>query len=115
VRKEQASWKKIETRAVNVCRSGLSPEYVEDLETDETLLWIYKVEYKTEDKLFITRILLESATEDLYTTSTISQKLVEGACQASETQKRLPILLDCAKGFKSVFAKDDFNILLEHK
>jgi len=45
----------------------------------------------------------------------ISQKLAEGAHQASETQKRLLILLDCAKGFESVFAKEDFDIHLEHR
>ena len=34
--KEQASQRKVEARAVNICRSRLSPEYVEDLEEDET-------------------------------------------------------------------------------
>ena len=32
-----------------------------------------------------------------------------------ETQKGLLTLPDCAKGFKLVFAKEDFNILLEHR
>jgi len=32
-----------------------------------------------------------------------------------ETQKGLPTLLDYAKGFESVFVKEDFNILLEHR
>jgi len=32
-----------------------------------------------------------------------------------ETQKRLFTLSDCAKGFESVFTKEDFNILLEHR
>jgi len=63
----------------------------------------------------VIRILLESTTEDLHTTSTISQKLVEGACQASETQKKLFTLPNCTKGFKSVFAKENFNILPEHR
>jgi len=58
---------------------------------------------------------LEPAAEDLYATSTIFQKLVEGACRASETRKGLLILPSCAKGFESVFAKEDFDILPEHR
>jgi len=45
----------------------------------------------------------------------ISQKLAEGACQASEMQKGLFTLSNYAKGFKSVFAKEDFDILPEHR
>jgi len=115
VQKEQASQKKIEARAVNICRSGPSSEYAEDSETDETPLWICEVEYEIGDRLFMIRILLEPATEDLHAISTISQKLAERACQASKTQKGLPILPDCAKGFESVFTKEDFDILLEHR
>jgi len=63
----------------------------------------------------MTRILLEPAVEDLHATSTISQKLVKGARQASETQKGLFTLPNCAKGFESVFAKEDFDILPEHQ
>ena len=63
----------------------------------------------------MTRILSELAVENLRATSTISQKLVEGACRASETQKGLIPLPNCTKGFESVFAKEDFDILLDHK
>jgi len=91
------------------------PEYAEDLEEDETSLRICKIEYERGDRLFITRILSEPATEDLRATSTISQKLAEGARRASETRKGLLTLPDCAKGFESVFAKKDFDILPEHR
>ena len=80
IRKERASQRKMEAKAVNVCRSGPPLEYVEDLEEDENPLRICEVEYEQGDKLFITRILLEPAVEDLHATSTISQKLAEGAC-----------------------------------
>jgi len=63
----------------------------------------------------MTRILLEPTAEDLHTTSMISQKLAEEAHQASETQKGLLTLPNCAKGFELVFTKEDFDILLEHK
>ena len=52
---------------------------------------------------------------DLCATSTISQKLAEGARRASELQKGLFTLPDCARGFESVFAKEDFDILPEHR
>jgi len=79
IRKERASQRKMEAKAVNVCRSGPPLEYVEDLEEDENPLRICEVEYEQGDRLFITRILLEPAAEDLHATSTISQKLAEGA------------------------------------
>jgi len=115
IRKEQASRRKTEIRAVNVCRSGPPPEYAEDSEEDETPLRICEVEYEQGDRLFMTRILLEPVAEDLRATSTISQKLAEGARRASEMWKGLLTLPDCAKGFESVLAKEDFDILLEHR
>jgi len=85
IRKEQVSWKKVEAKVINICRSGPSPEHMKDSEEDETPLWIYKVKYKLGDRLFMTRILSEPAIENLHATSMISQKLAEGACRASET------------------------------
>jgi len=38
IQKEQALQRKMEVRAVNICRSGLPPEHVEDSEEDETPL-----------------------------------------------------------------------------
>ena len=115
IRKEQASRKKVEAKAINICRSGPSPEHVEDSEEDKTPLQICEVEYELGDRLFMTRILSEPTIENLRATFTISQKLVEGAHQALETQKRLPPLLNYAKGFETVFAKEDFDILLDHR
>ena len=79
IQKEQVSWKRMETRAFNVCRSGPLPEYAEDLEEDEAPVWTREAEYKPEDQLFMTRILPESTVENPCATFTISQKLVEGA------------------------------------
>ena len=88
---------------------------MEDSEEDKTPLQMCEVEYKPGDRLFMTRILSELTVENLRATSTISQKLVKGACRASETQKELIPLPNCAKGFESVFAKEDFDILLDHR
>jgi len=107
--------RKIEVRAINVCRSRPLPEYAEDSEEDKTPLQIGKVEYEQGDKLFMTRILSEPAAEDLRATSMISQKLAEGAHRASEMWKRLLTLPNCAKGFEPAFAKEDFDILPEHR
>jgi len=109
------SRKKVEVKAINLCRSGPPPEYAEDLEEDDTPLRICEIEYEQGDRLFMTRVLSEPATEDLRATSTISQKLAEGARRASETRKGLLTLPDCAKGFKSVFAKKDFDLLPKHR
>ena len=80
IQKEQVSQKKVEAKAVNICRSRPSLEHVEDSEEDETPLRICEVEYEPGDRLFMTRILLEPAVENLHATSTISQKLAEGVC-----------------------------------
>jgi len=105
----------MEVRAVNICQSGPSPEYAEDSEEDETPLRICGIEYEQGDRLFVTRILLEPVAEDLCATSTISQKLAEGARRASEMRKGLLALPNCAKGFESVFTKEDFDILPEYR
>jgi len=63
----------------------------------------------------MTRILLDSTAEDLRGASMTSQKLAEGACRSVEAQKKPFILPDCVRGFESIFAKEDFNILPEHR
>jgi len=107
--------KKVEAKAINICRSRPSPEHVEDSEEDETPFRIREVEYEPEDRLFMTRILSEPTIENLCATSMISQKLAEGACRALETRKGLLPLPDCAKGFELVFTKEDFDILPDHR
>jgi len=63
----------------------------------------------------MTRILPDFTVEDLCATSTTSQKLAEGACQSTEARKEPFILSNCVRGFESVFAKEDFDVLLEHR
>jgi len=84
IRKEQASQKRMETRALNVCRSGSLPEHVEDSEEDEILVQTGEIKYEQGDRLFITRILLEPTAEDLRAASTTSQKLAEGVRRSVE-------------------------------
>jgi len=44
-----------------------------------------------------------------------SQKLAEEVCQSAEAQKEPFILPNCIRGFESVFAKEDFDVLPEHR
>jgi len=74
-----------------------------------------EVECEQENRLFVMRILPESTTEDLCAISMISQKLAEEACWSSETQRGPFTPSNCAKGFESIFAKKNFDILLEHR
>ena len=62
----------METRALNVCQSGPSPEYAEGSEEDEAPVRTREAEYEPGDQLFMTRILLDSTAEDLCAASTTS-------------------------------------------
>jgi len=88
---------------------------VEDSEEDETPVQTREAEYEQGDQLFITRILLQPTAEDLHTVSMTSQKLAEGAHQSAKAQREPFIPPDCIRGFESVFAKKDFDILPEHR
>ena len=70
--KEQALWKRMETRALNVCQSRPSLKYAEDSEEDKAPIWTCEVEYKQGNRLSVTRILLESTMEDVCATSMTS-------------------------------------------
>ena len=105
----------METRALNVCQSGPLPEHVKDSEEDETPIQTDEIEYKQGDRLFMTRVLPKPTTEELHAASTTSQKLAEEACRSVEARREPFILPDCVRGFESVFAKEDFDILPEHR
>jgi len=105
----------METRALNVCRYGPLLEHAEDSEGDETPVRTQEAEYEQGDRLFMTRILSEPTAEDLRAASTTSQKLAEGARRSAEAQREPFIPPNCVRGFESVFAKEDFDILPEHR
>jgi len=115
IQKEQVSWKWMETRALNVCWSRPLPEHAEDSEEDETSVRTGEIEYEQGDRLFMTRVLPEPTAEELRAASTTSQKLAEGARRSMEARREPFIPPDCVRGFESVFAKKDFDILPEHR
>jgi len=63
----------------------------------------------------MTRILPDSTREDLCAASMTSQKLAEGARRSVEARKEPFIPPDCVRGFESIFAKEDFDVLPEHR
>jgi len=63
----------------------------------------------------MTRVLPKPTAEELRAASTTSQKLAEGARRSVEARKEPFIPPDCVRGFESVFAKEDFDILPEHR
>ena len=105
----------METRALNVYWSRPSLEYAKDSKEDEAPIRTREAEYEPGDRLFMTRILLDSTMEDLRAASMTSQKLAEGACRSAKAWKEPFILPNCIRGFESVFAKEDFDVLLEHR
>jgi len=115
IRKEQASQKRIETRALNVCWSGPFLEYAQDSEENKAPVQTREAQYEPGDQLFMTKILPDSTAEDLCAASMTSQKLAKGAHRSAEAWKEPFIPPDCIRGFKSIFAKEDFNVLLEHR
>jgi len=64
--------------------------------------------------LFLTRLLPEPDQVDLQAMTMTSQRLVEGARRSAETQAAATLLPTYVVEFQSVFAKEDFDILLEH-
>jgi len=115
IQKEQVSRKWMETRALNVCRSGPLPEHAEDSEEDETPVQTGEIEYEQGDRLFMTRVLPKPTAEELRAASMTSQKLAEGARRSAEARREPFTPPDCVRGFESVFAKEDFDILPEHR
>jgi len=67
------------------------------------------------DQLFLTRLLPEPNQVDLRATATTSQRLAEGARHSAEAQAAATPLLTYVAEFRSVFAKEDFDMLPEHR
>jgi len=71
--------------------------------------------WKLRDRLFLTRLLPEPDRVDLRATVTTSQRLAEGARHSVEAQATATPLPAYVTEFQSLFAKEDFDILPEHR
>jgi len=75
---------------------------------------MYCPDWEPGDRLFLTHVLPELTQADLQATATTSQCLAEGARHNKETHAATAPLPAYVAEFQSVFAKEDFDILLEH-
>ena len=75
---------------------------------------MYHSSWELGDRLFLIRLLPEADQVDLRAMTTISQCLAEGARCSVETQVTVTLLPAYVTEFRSIFAKKDFDILLEH-
>ena len=72
-------------------------------------------DWRLRDRLFLTRIFPELTEVDLRATVMTSQRLAEGARRSKETLATATLLPAYVTEFQSVFAKEDFDILPEHR
>ena len=79
------------------------------------LLQMYSPDWELGDRLFLTRLLPEPNPVDLQATTMTSQRLAEGARRSAETQATATPLPAYVAEFRSVFTKEDFDILPEHR
>jgi len=93
----------------------LLQEELELEELEETPLQPHTPDWESGDQLFFTRFLPELTPTDLRAMAMTSQCLVERARCSKETQATTTPLPAYVAEFQSVFAKEDFDILLEHR
>jgi len=115
LRKEQTRQKRIELRALRSCYDGPIPLLQEESESEEEPLQTHHLSWELGDQLFLTRLLPEPDQVDLQATATTSQHLAEGARRSTEAQAATTPLSAYLMEFQSVFTKEDFDILLEHR
>jgi len=113
--KEQTHQKRIELRALRSCRDGPTPFFQEELELKDTPPPTYCPDWEPGDQLFLTHVFPELTQADLRATATTSQHLVEEARHSKETHAATTPLPTYVTEFQSVFAKEDFDILPEHR
>ena len=112
--KEQTHQKRVELQALWLCHDGPTPLFQEELELEEAPLQTYHPSWEPGDQLFLTCLLPELAQVDLWAMTTTSQHLTKGPRCSAETQATTTQLPTYITEFWSIFAKEDFDILLEH-
>jgi len=115
LRKEQTRQKRIELRALRSCRDRPIPLLQGESESEEESPQTYHLSWELGDRLFLTRLLSEPDQVDLRATAMTSQRLVEGARHSAEAQAAATPLPAYIAEFRSVFAKEDFDILPEYR
>jgi len=114
LRKEQTRQKRMELRALRSCHNGPIPLLQEESESEEEPPQTHHSSWEPGDRLFLTHLLPEPDQVELRATATTSQCLAEGARRSAEAQATATPLPAYVAEFRSVFAKEDFDILPEH-
>jgi len=115
LRKEQTRQKRTELQALRSCRDGLTPLLQEESESEEEPPQTHHLSWELGDRLFLTCLLPEPDQVELRAVATTSQHLAEGARRSAEAQAAATLLPAYVVEFRSVFAKEDFDILPEHR
>jgi len=84
-------------------------------ELEETTPQLCAPDWEPGDRLFLMHLLPELTQTDLRAMATTSQRIVEGARRSKEMQANTALLPAYIAEFQSVFTKEDFDILLEHR
>jgi len=113
--KEQTRQKRIELQALRSCHDRPTPLLQEESESEEEPLQMHHPSWELRDRLFLTCLLLEPDQVDLQAMATTSQRLAKGARRSTEAQAAATPLPTYVVEFRSVFAKENFDILLEHR
>jgi len=115
LQKEQTRQKRIELQALRSCHDGPTPLLQEESESEEESLQTHHPSWELGDQLFLTCLLPEPDQVNLRATATTSQRLAEGARHSTEAQAAATPLPTYVAEFQSMFAKEDFDILPEHR
>jgi len=91
------------------------PLLQEESESEKKSLQTHHLSWKLGDRLFLIRLLPEPDQVDLRAMATASQRLAEGARRSAEAQATATLLPTYIAEFRSVFTKEDFDILPEHR
>jgi len=114
LRKEQTCQKRMELRALQSCRDRPTPLLQEESESEEEPPQTHHPSWELRDRLFLTCLLPEPDPVELQATATTSQRLAEGARRSVDVQTAATPLPTYVAEFRSMFAKEDFDILPEH-
>ena len=85
----------------------------EDEEPDATIEY-ERFSRELEDRVFLTYILLEKSSTNTQTAATTSQRLFEIFQLSNVADKNLLLLFSYIQDFESMFAKEEFDVFLEH-
>jgi len=113
--KEQTCQKRVELQALWLCHDRPTSLFQEELELEESPSQTYHPGWEPGNWLFFTRLLPELTQVDFWAMATTSQRLVEGARCSAKTQAITAQLPAYVMEFRSVFAKEDFDMLPEYR